>query len=85
MCTDSDRFDCEERVVVKECVAAIRILYSLDVDWSVLADISSITFNIHLASGVFARTRLQTFRETHGGELARMAFCVDFDCPGECR
>jgi hypothetical protein len=41
-------------VGVDEDVAAIRVLYSLDVDWSALADISFNHFNIHLAGGVFA-------------------------------
>ena len=48
-----NRFEYSE-MDVEEVVAAIRILYSLDVDWSALADISFNYFNIHLAGGVFA-------------------------------
>jgi hypothetical protein len=39
---------------VEEGMAAIRILYSLDVDCSALADISFKGFVFNLASGVFA-------------------------------
>lgn len=47
-----NRFGYSE-VDVDGVVAAIQILYSLDVDWSALADISFNHFNIHLAGGVF--------------------------------
>lgn len=47
------RFGYSEVGVEGIVVAAIRVLYSLDVDWSALADISFNHFNIHLAGGVF--------------------------------
>ena len=55
MCSllESDRFGYGE-MVVDEDVAAIRILYSLDVDCSALADISFEAFVFNLAGGVFA-------------------------------
>lgn len=66
-------------------LTAIRSVYSLDVDWNVLADISS-KHSLFVWQWRSCEARLQTLnRETHGGDLARMAFCVDFDCPGECR
>lgn len=49
-----DRFG-YSKIGVDEGVAAIRILYSLDVDCSALADISFEAFIFNLAGGVFAR------------------------------
>ena len=60
---------------------------SLDVDWSrrgMLADILKIQ---NLAERWFLSIQNQTPDQsvTYGGDLVRMASCVDLNCPGECR
>lgn len=53
-CTDSDRFEKSDRVVDEE-KTAVRIQYSLDVDWECVSRQFFMTFNIRPATGAFAK------------------------------